>query len=102
MKFCDDRNVNVACWFLIESYGVSAPAFGVSEYCGQVWSARFGYSPAFIYLLSFSQFVWAIALLVPKPAILSLAVFTVISLGAVGSHVVTGLPLTAISPLFLR
>ena len=96
LKISSDRWANLAGWFLVVTYGLGALVFALLEYFGQVMSARFDYPPLFIYLVSLIQVLCSVALLFPRWVLLSLAVFTILSLGAVASHFRIGSPITSL------
>jgi len=96
LRISSHRWVNAAGWFLIITYGLGALVFALLEYFGHVMSARFDYPPLFIYLVSGIQILCSVALLFPRWILLSLAVFTVLSLGAVASHFRIGSPITSL------
>ena len=96
LKISSHRWVNFAGWFLVVTYGIGAVVFALLEYSGHVMSARFDYPPLFIYLVSAAQLVCAVALLFPRWILTALAVFTVLSLGAVASHFRIGSPITSL------
>jgi len=91
--------VRVVAWILAATYAVGAPAAAIFEYVGGALSARFGYPPEFIYLVSLVQFICAIGLTFRRYARPSAAVLTAIALGAVASHLRIGSPLTALPAL---
>jgi hypothetical protein len=96
LKISSNRKVNYAGWFLLVTYGLGAIVFALLEYFGHVMSARFDYPPLFIYLVSVIQVLCAVGLLFPRWIVVSLAVFTVLSLGAVASHFRIGSPITSL------
>jgi len=88
-----------ARWFLVIAYGVGSPAFGIAEAMTGLFSDRFNYPSEFLYLVSALQFSCAVLLLLGRFRILSLAILTVMSLGAIYSHFRIGSPLTALPSL---
>jgi len=89
----------VARWFLFLSYAAGAPAFAYIEYRTGMSSARFDYSPEFLYLVSAMQFVCAFLLFKRNLALWSIAVLTVLTIGAAASHVMINSPLAALPAL---
>ena len=81
-----DRWHFVAGWFLLLSYAVGAPAFAIVEAKTGLFSARFDYAPEFLYLVSGAQFICSLVLFVRVLAPWSIIVLTVITIGAVFSH----------------
>ena len=99
-----DRWQLVAGWFLFLSYAVGAPVFAFMEANTGVFSERFNYPPAFLYLVSGAQFICAMVLFVRALAPWSAMVLTVITVGAVFSHVridsaISALPALAYSAI---
>ena len=93
------RWVRAAGVFLAVSYGVGAPFVALLEYHGGVLSQRFGYPPELIYVVSAIQAACAVGVLVARFTRLAAAVLTVITLGAIVSHIRIGSPLTGLSAL---
>ena len=92
----DTKSSRVARWFLVVAYGLGSPAFGVAEALTGVFSARFDYSPEFIYFVSVTQFCSALLLALGRFRLASLCILTVMSLGAIYSHFKIGSPWTAL------
>jgi len=90
------RPVRVAAWFLAISYGVGSPLTAWIEFRSATISQRFDYSAEFIYLICAVQLVCVFGLFVRSLAPWAAAGFTVITLGALVSHLRIGSPLTAI------
>ena len=86
-------------WFLTLSYAIGSPAFSVFEAQTGVISARFGYPPAFLYLVGATQFACALVLRRRSLAPWACAVLSVLSLGAAASHLRIHSPLTSIPAL---
>ncbi len=82
--------------FLAISYGLAAPLTAWAEFAGSALSERFGYPAAFIYLVCAVQVVCALGVLRRSLAPLAAAVLTVITLGALVSHLMIGSPLTSL------
>lgn len=82
-------------WFLFLSYAIGSPAFAIIEAQTGMFSERFGYPPGFLYLVSAAQVVCAFALLLRRAELWSVATLTVLTVGAVVSHVRIESPLTA-------
>lgn len=90
----------VSGWFLFLSYAVGSPVFAMVEAKTGIFSERFNYPSEFLYFVSGVQFVCAFMLFKRALAPWSSVVLTVLSLGAVMSHlrinsVVTSLPALA-------
>jgi hypothetical protein len=84
-------------WFLFLSYAIGSPVFAIVEAMTGLFSARFNYPPEFLYLVSGAQFVCSLVLFMRPLAPWSVMVLTIITLGAVISHLridsaVTALP----------
>ena len=82
-----DRWQLAAGWFLLLSYAVGAPVFAIVEAKSGLFSERFSYPSEFLYLVSAAQFICALVLFVRALAPWSAVVLTVITIGAVFSHV---------------
>jgi hypothetical protein len=87
----------VAGWFLFVSYAIGSPLFAMVEAKTGAFSERFDYPPEFLYLVSGVQFICALVLFRRALAPWSTVILTVLSLGAVVSHlrinsVATALP----------
>lgn len=91
--------VRVAAGFLALSYAVGAPVTAYIEYAHHTLSQRFGYPPAFIYLICAVQLVCSIGVLVRPLASWAAAALTVITLGAIASHLRIGSPQTALAAI---
>lgn len=59
-------------------------------------SLRFGYTEEFIFFICIVQLLCSLALLAPRLILWSIAALTVISIGAVASHIKIDSPLTAL------
>lgn len=92
---------SIARWVLFLSYAVGSPAFAFAEYRTGMFSARFGYSPEFLHLVSATQFACAFLLLRRSTALVSITILTVLSIGAIASHFRIGSPLTAVPALLI-
>jgi predicted membrane channel-forming protein YqfA (hemolysin III family) len=90
---------SIARWVLFLSYAVGSPAFAFAEYRTGMFSARFDYAPEFLYLVSATQFACAFLLFRRHLALVSLAILTVLSVGAAASHLKINSPLTALPAL---
>lgn len=86
----------ITAWILAISYGVGGPWMAVLEFRNQLFSTRFDWPPALIYVTCVIQFACAFAVLMPRFASLAAAGLTVTTLGAVVSHFRIGSPLTSI------
>lgn len=89
----------IAGWFLFVSYAVGSPIFAIVEWRTGMFSERFDFPPEFLLLVSGTQFVCALVLFKRALAPWSLAVLTVLSIGAVYSHFRIGSPLTSLPAL---
>lgn len=85
--------------FLVIAYGIGSPVFALVEFRSGLFSQRFDYSPEFLYLVSGAQFICALLLFSRRFALWSLALLTVLSLGAIYSHFRIHSPLTALPSL---
>lgn len=85
------KTIQVAGWFLLVTYVLGSLSVAVMEYQSQVLSERFDYPPELIYFTCLIQLVCAILLTSKR-----LAPLTVLSLGAVASHLRIHSPLTAL------
>ena len=99
-----DRWQLVTGWFLFLSYAVGSPAFAIVEAKTGLFSERFNYPSEFLYLVSGTQFVCSLVLFVRALAPWSAIVLTLITIGAVLSHIridsaVTALPALAYSAI---
>ncbi len=92
-----ERSVRVAAWFLALSYGLGGPVAVFLEFRSHTLSERFDLPPALIYLTCTVQLVCSIGVLVRPFALWAAAALTVITLGAVASHVRIGSPATAVA-----
>ena len=91
-----ERWRRVAAGFLSFSYLVGAPVTAYGELTSHVISQRFGYSPAFIYLVCAVQVVCGVGVLLRTFAPLSALALNVITVGAIVSHMRIGSPVTAV------
>ena len=94
----------VAGWFLFLSYAVGSPVFAIIEAKTGLFSERFNYSSEFLYLVSGTQFICSLVLFVRALAPWSAVILTVITAGAVFSHLridsaITALPALAYSAI---
>ena len=94
-----DRWRRITAWFLAVSYGAGAPAMAIVEYRRHLFSVRFDWPPALIYVTCAVQLACAFGVLAPRLAVASAVGLTVTTLGAVASHVRIGSPLTSIPAL---
>ena len=92
-----ERWVRIAAGFLSVSYAVGAPLTAVLEYRGQTLSERFDLPPALIYLTCAVQMLCSVGVLVRPLATTAAAALTVITLGAIASHLRIGAPETALA-----
>jgi uncharacterized membrane protein YphA (DoxX/SURF4 family) len=90
------RWVRFAAWFLALSYGIGAPLTAYLEYASHTFSERFGYPATLIYLTCAVQLVCAVGVLVRPYARWAAVALTVITVGAIVSHLRIGSPLTAV------
>ena len=95
-----NRWVGVAAGFLAISYGIGAPLTAFLEYGSQTLSQRFDLPPELIYITCGVQFVCAIGVLVRPLASWAAAALTVITLGAIASHLRIASPVTALPAIF--
>jgi len=93
------KSLRVVYWLLFFSYLIGSPAMMVVEFRGQLLSERFGYVPEIIYIVGIVQVLSVLLLRVRPAALWSLVVLTVLSLGAVWSHLKIGSPLTSVPAL---
>jgi len=93
------RLLQVVHWFLFLSYVLGSPAMLVVEFRGHLVSDRFEYVPEFIYFVGVMQIVCALLLLSRPLALWSLVVLSVLSAGAVWSHIRIDSPLTGLPAL---
>lgn len=99
-----DRWQLVAGWFLLLSYFAGSPVFAFIEAKTGLFSERFNYPSEFLYLVSGIQFICSLVLFVRALAPWSALVLTVITVGAVLSHLridsaITALPALAYSAI---
>jgi len=94
-----DRRQRSAGWFLFLSYAIGSPVFAIMEARTGLFSARFDYPPEFLYLVSAVQFVCALTLFARAIAPWSVAVLTILTVGAVVSHFRIDSPITALPAL---
>ena len=92
--------VGVAAGFLAISYGIGAPLTAFLEYGSQTLSQRFDLPRELIYITCGVQFVCAIGVLVRPLASWAAAALTVITLGAIASHLRIASPVTALPAIF--
>lgn len=96
MSRLQERWVRVAAGFLAFSYAIGAPLTAYVEYTSHALSLRFGLPPALIYLTCVVQLLAAIGVVVRSLAPWAAAALTVITVGAIASHLKIGSPLTAL------
>lgn len=95
-----ERWVRVVAGFLSLSYLLGGPVTAVAEYQRHALSERFGYPPEFIYLTCVVQLLCSVGVLVRPTAPWAAAALTIITLGAIASHLRIDAPLTALPALF--
>lgn len=93
------KRLRTVAWVLAATYLIGAPVAGCLEYNGQVLSQRFDLPPPMIYATCAAQVVLAVGILSRKHAVWSATLLTVLAVGAVGSHLRIGSPLTALPAL---
>ncbi len=98
--FARERWVRVAAGFLAISYGIGAPLGAFLEYRSQTFSQRFDHPPELIYLTCAVQLICSIGVLVRPFASWAAAALSVITLGAIASHLRIASPVTAVPALF--
>lgn len=86
----------VAGWFLMLSYLAGSTVYALIEANTGLFSERLGYSSEFLYAVAATQVISALFLRSPRWAPWSCAILSVLSLGAVYSHLRIDSPLTAI------
>lgn len=89
----------VAHWFLLISYTAGSAAFAIGEAMTGIFSERFDYPPEFLYLVAGMQIICALLLRVRAAALWSIAVLTILAIGAAYSHFRIGSPMTSIPAL---
>ena len=87
----------IAAGFLALSYAIGGPFTAVIEYRSQTLSQRFDLPQELIYLTCVVQLVCSIGVLVRPVAPWAAAALTVVALGAIGSHLRIGQPVTALT-----
>ena len=92
-----ERSVRVVAWFLALSYGLGAPATAFLEFRSHTLSERFDLAPTLIYLTCAVQLVCSIGVLLRPFACWAAAALTVITLGAIASHLRIGSPASAVA-----
>jgi len=92
--------MRIAAGFLSITYGIGALVTVFLEYRRHLFSERFELPPELIYLVCAVQLGCAIGVLLRKFAPWSAAVLTVITLGAIASHLRIGSPLTTLPAVF--
>jgi hypothetical protein len=92
-----ERSVRVAAWFLALSYGLGGPVTAFVEFRSQTLSERFDLPPTLIYLTCTVQIVCSIGVLMRPFALWAAAALTVVTLGAIASHLRIGSPATAVT-----
>jgi uncharacterized membrane protein YphA (DoxX/SURF4 family) len=78
------------------SYAIGAPLTAYMEYTNHVVSLRFGLPPSLLYSTCAVQFLASIGVVVRSLAPWAAAALTVITVGAIASHLKIGSPLTAL------
>ena len=86
-------------WFLVLSYAIGSPVFAIIEARTGLLSQRFDYSPEFLYLVSGIQFICSLVLFLRSVAPWSAFVLTVLTVGAIASHLRIDSPVTALPAL---
>ena len=89
----------IAGWFLFLSYAIGSPIFAIVEAKTAAFSERFNYPPEFLYFVSGVQFICALVLFRRAIAPWSTVILTVLSLGAVASHIRINSAATALPAL---
>ena len=87
----------IAAGFLALSYAIGGPLTAIIEYRSQTLSQRFDLPQELIYLTCVVQLVCSIGVLVRPVAPWAAAALTVVTLGAIGSHLRIGQPVTALT-----
>jgi uncharacterized membrane protein YphA (DoxX/SURF4 family) len=98
--FGPERWVGIAAGFLAVSYGLGAPWTAFIEYREQVLSQRFDLPPELIYFTCAVQLACSIGVLIRPVASWAAAALTVITLGAIASHLRIASLVTAVPALF--
>jgi len=93
-----------AGWFLLLSYAVGSPIFAIVEAETGLFSQKFDYPPEFLYLVSGTQFTCSLVIFSRALAPWSIMILTIITVGAVFSHLriesaITALPAVGYSAL---
>ncbi len=91
--------VRIIIIFLALTYAIGAPFTMFLEYRDQLLSQRFEYSSLFIYSICIIQFLCAIGIIIRPFTRWSAIILTVITLGAIYSHLQIESPATAIPAL---
>ncbi len=94
-----NRWVRAVAVFLAVSYVVGAPVGAALEYRDAILSQRFDYPPALIYVTAAIQIVCVVGVLMHRFAAKAATALSVITVGAIASHLKIGSPLTAIPAL---
>lgn len=89
----------VAGWFLFLSYAIGSPVFAIVELQTGVFSERFNYPPEFLYLVSGVQFICSLVLFRRALAPWSAVILTILTVGAVISHLRINSAATALPAL---
>lgn len=84
---------------LAVSYGIGAPFAAYLEYHSHVISEHLGYPPWFLYAVSVIEFICAVGVLIRPLAPWAAGGLTLMTLGAMGSHLKMGTPVRAIPAL---
>lgn len=93
------RWLRVAGWFLFLSYAIGSPVFAIIEFKTGVFSERFNYPPEFLYFVSGAQFICSLVIFRRTLAPWSTVILTIITVGAVFSHLRINSPITALPAL---
>ena len=94
-----DLWLKVSAWFLAVSYGIGGSLTAVLEYRKHLFSERFDLPPELIYLTCAAQLLCAFGVFHRKSAPWAAAVLTVITVGAIASHLRIESPATALPAL---
>jgi uncharacterized membrane protein YphA (DoxX/SURF4 family) len=94
-----NRWFTVARWFIVLCYVVGSPVTGIVEFRTQALSQKFDLPPAFLYAVCAAQVACAVAVFSKRLAPWAALILSVITLGAIGTHLRNESPLTAIPAL---
>ena len=95
----ETRILRIVAWFLAVFYIVGVPVVAYLEFHDQLLSHRFDLPATLIYFTCVVQILCAPALLVRKLAPWAAVALSVITIGAIGSHLRIGSPVTTIPAL---